>query len=118
MINKVLFVFLLVFISSDVISSEYHKRGIHVVGVESQASRPAKPNLGNNDYLYIENGAWSGPNSCQTDVLVLPESNATMKSIALAALASGKTVDVYVDDTLPLVAGVFCTITVLHINKD
>jgi hypothetical protein len=103
------------FLSQASFSAELFKRNVQVMGISSQAERPAKDFLGDKDYVYTS-GAWNTESSCHQDLAVMPKGNDLMRSIGLAALMSGKTVDLYVDDSLPRVAGIFCQVVVLHIN--
>ena len=84
-----------------------------------QGTRPIQPSTENHDWLSFSSATWtvtggSGGAVCPAGVAVLPEDEPTMRAIALAAAATGATVVINVDNSLPLV-GSYCQVTTIYL---
>lgn len=117
MIKRTLAILCIAFASSAT-AAEYNKRTT-IVSFGAHDARPALPALANNDFIQLAEGAWSPGGSCSQTSVVLPDNNPTMRAIALAAVASGATIYVTVDDTSPLIhAGItICQVTTIYFER-
>ncbi|MDH5731438.1 MAG: hypothetical protein OEZ58_20830 [Gammaproteobacteria bacterium] len=99
---------------------EYSKMGDKATYITSVSTQPNRLNstYANHDYITIKSNDSFGGGSCNEDLAVLPDKSATndysmIRSIALSAVVSGKTVDIFVDDSKKV--GPFCYVVVLSI---
>lgn len=103
-------------------ATEYVKE-VTLTWVSAQATRPIQPSTQNHDLISFALGTgWSvsggsGGSACSETSAVLPADNPTVRAIALAAIASGATVHVAVDNTLPML-GSYCQISMLSIKAN
>lgn len=89
--------------------------------VVSQGARPSSPNFQNKQFVGLPlTAAWtqhdgSGGTPCAQGVAVIPDDNPWMFSIALTAKNENKTIQITVDNTLPMTNGQYCQITSISI---
>jgi hypothetical protein len=101
-------------------ATEYAKETT-LAQIIAQGERPLQGSSQDLDFIKFTPGAtWSvhggsGAGVCSEAGAVLPTGNAMMRAMALAAIASGATVQVVVDNSFPLVDG-WCQITLLAIK--
>jgi hypothetical protein len=106
-------------ITSVSVATEYTKQ-TSVTYFGRHATRPIEPSLQNREFIDFAPGAnWSisggsGGGPCLEDAAVLPEDDSTMRAIALVAVATGATLIVNVDNSLPTVLG-RCQITTMYL---
>jgi hypothetical protein len=105
--------------STSALATEYTTQTT-LTYVGRQNTRPIQPETDNHVFIsFPASASWtvaggSGGVACPQGIAVLPENDATMRAISLAAVTSGATVVISVDNTLPLVAAK-CTVTSLFI---
>ena len=105
-------------ISFSANAAEYGKQAA-IESVGAHGTRPAHPALQTNDFIQLSAGSlWSanGGAACSETAVVLPAANPTMRAIALAAIASGASIWVTVDSSLPIIAGA-CQVTTIYYQK-
>lgn len=116
-ISICLTLFSLILLTSNANSTEFTKTTT-ITKIVAEGKRPAYPDVENNDFLELDNvEPWSGSSGCHNNVVVIPEGKVFMRSIALAAITSGKPVEVRIDNTLPKLMGSYCQLTILSIAK-
>lgn len=111
----------LLVVSFPAMATEYVKE-TKLASFGASAERPAFAWGQNREVLVLPSspgwtvsGGNGGSASCSQTVVVLPSGNATIRAVALAAIATGATVLVYVDNTLPML-GDYCQVSSLSIE--
>lgn len=102
-------------LATNAVAEEFSKK-THIVKISAEDKRPAYTYVEDKNFIVLEDESqWPGDdsNTCNGRALIIPD-NSLMSSIALAALMSGKEVEVVIDNTLPK-AGAYCTAAVLTI---
>jgi hypothetical protein len=120
-VTKATFAALVLVASFPVTATEYVKE-TKLASFSAAAERPAFAWGQNRELLVLPSspgwtvsGGSGGSASCSQTVVVLPGGNTTIRAVALAAIASGATVLVYVDNTLPML-GDYCQVSNLSIE--
>jgi len=99
--------------TSQVHAAEY-SRPVTVVSTLSQAAvRPALPAGQNFVRIYVDSAAW-GSSSCRQDAADLAKTDSHLIAQVLTALQSGKTIWLFVDDTLRPIDTV-CQVTMVQV---
>jgi hypothetical protein len=117
-IAKCFTLFGMVLLTFNANSTEYIKTTA-IAKIVAEGARPGFPDVEHRDFLELVNvDEWAGGGSgCHSNTVVIPDGKTFMRSIALAAVASGKPVEVRIDNTLPKIMNTYCQITVLSIAK-
>jgi hypothetical protein len=82
------------------------------------AARPATPSTQDHVLVYVNSAAW-GTSTCRQDAAVIKKADTHLLAPFLAALQTGKTIVMYVDDTLrPLAADLtLCQVTMIQVHE-
>jgi hypothetical protein len=103
-------------VTTNALATEY-SRTVTVTGTLWQAaSRPAYP-IGQNFLLvYVQPAAWA-TSTCRQDAAAIKKEDTHLIATLLAALQTGKSITLHVDDTLRPMDGVICQVTMIYVPE-
>ncbi len=101
------FLFFLV-CSQVVLAAEYKKDDVEITSIRPYSEAELEPSaLANYIRIYMPDATWGTPH-CRGDAADLKKDDTHLLSVLLAAWASGKKIDMYIDDSIPRVQSTVC----------
>ncbi len=99
---------LLIVTSELVFATEYVKENVQISSIRPFSEAQVEfPGLANYIRIYMPDSSW-GDSNCRNNAADLSKNDTHILSVLLTAWASGKQIDMYVDDSIPRVHSTVC----------